>query len=303
MAVAGEGGLNLAAGPGGTLGAQAGDLGAASWLRRRTAALPAANIARSGSGRNCRATSAPTMRSAVLRQRAAREPRSTLSARRWSPAALRRPAAGDGRGRASATCIPTAPRQRISYGVLNLGHRNRPRRSRRSWSRAKSWRSRSASTMSPTASAAGNRLRLALSSLYWPLVWPSPRAGHADAPRPSSTLPARSGRRRGRLCRPGGRPPLANRDACARAHHRRAIERDETNGTVRLDILDDFGEVRDLEHGLVSGSIARESWTIHPDDPLSAAARRTGRKPCREANGRCAQRPSAGCGATPELPP
>ena len=52
--------------------------------------------------------------------------------------------------------------------------------------------------------------------------------------------------------------------------HRREIEPDQTNGTVRLDILDDFGEVRDLEHGLVSGSVARESWTIHPADPLSA---------------------------------
>ena len=41
-------------------------------------------------------------------------------------------------------------------------------------------------------------------------------------------------------------------------------------GEVRLIIEDDFGEVRDLDHGLINGSIARETWTIHPDDPLSA---------------------------------
>ena len=35
-------------------------------------------------------------------------------------------------------------------------------------------------------------------------------------------------------------------------------------------IHDDFGEARDLDHGLVHGEIARERWTIQPDDPLSA---------------------------------
>ncbi|TIQ76327.1 MAG: peptidase S15, partial [Mesorhizobium sp.] len=44
-------------------------------------------------------------------------------------------------------------------------------------------------------------------------------------------------------------------------------------GIVTLSIVDDFGEVRDLEHGLANGSIARETWTIHPDDPLSASGK------------------------------
>ena len=34
--------------------------------------------------------------------------------------------------------------------------------------------------------------------------------------------------------------------------------------------IPDFGKVRDLDHGLINGSIARERWEIHPDDPLSA---------------------------------
>ena len=45
----------------------------------------------------------------------------------------------------------------------------------------------------------------------------------------------------------------------------------ETKLSARILIIeDDFGKVRDREHGLISGSIARERWTIHPDDPLSA---------------------------------
>ena len=43
-----------------------------------------------------------------------------------------------------------------------------------------------------------------------------------------------------------------------------------TTGVTSLVIEDDFGKVRDLDHGLVAGSIARERWDIHPDDPLSA---------------------------------
>ena len=39
---------------------------------------------------------------------------------------------------------------------------------------------------------------------------------------------------------------------------------------VTLAIVDDFGEIRDLDHGLVTGSSAREIWTIDPEEPLSA---------------------------------
>ena len=41
-------------------------------------------------------------------------------------------------------------------------------------------------------------------------------------------------------------------------------------GRVDLVIEDDFGKVRDNDHGLIGGSIARERWSIHPDDPNSA---------------------------------
>ncbi|WP_210205616.1 hypothetical protein [Pseudaminobacter salicylatoxidans] len=50
----------------------------------------------------------------------------------------------------------------------------------------------------------------------------------------------------------------------------RRFDRDEKTGTVTLAVLDDSGEVRDLDHGLASASIGHEIRTIHPDDPLSA---------------------------------
>ncbi len=48
------------------------------------------------------------------------------------------------------------------------------------------------------------------------------------------------------------------------------VERDVESGAVSLVITDDFGARRNLAHGLETGSIARERWTIRPDDPLSA---------------------------------
>jgi hypothetical protein len=47
---------------------------------------------------------------------------------------------------------------------------------------------------------------------------------------------------------------------------------DMNSGVVTLEIVDDFGQVRDCDHGLISGSVGREKWSIHPDDPLSARA-------------------------------
>jgi hypothetical protein len=54
------------------------------------------------------------------------------------------------------------------------------------------------------------------------------------------------------------------------ASNTRRREIDMTTGIVSLIIEDDFGKNRDMQHGLVSGAIARERWDIHPDDPLSA---------------------------------
>jgi hypothetical protein len=50
----------------------------------------------------------------------------------------------------------------------------------------------------------------------------------------------------------------------------RRSETDLATGEVTLVIEDDFGKVKDTNHGLINGSTARERWTIHPDDPLSA---------------------------------
>ena len=57
------------------------------------------------------------------------------------------------------------------------------------------------------------------------------------------------------------------------ASNSRKVTRDIGSGESIVEIIDDFGLVRDSAHGLEIGSIAREWWTIHPNDPLSAEGR------------------------------
>lgn len=118
---------------------------------------------------------------------------------------------------------------------------------------------------------AGHRLRIAVSTSYWPMIWPSPQPAMLTLEDADLVLPLR---------------PLAAGDEVAffepeaatpwrtetlrPASSERRVTVDQKTGVTTLTIADDFGEVRDLDHGLVNGSIVREAWSIHPDDPLSA---------------------------------
>ncbi len=163
---------------------------------------------------------------------------------------------------------PDGASTRITYGVLNLSHRNG---------------SADPKAVEPDVSQtvtlaldhiayrvpAGHRLRLAVSTSYWPLVWPAPCAATVTLTGGSADIPQV---RQSGVCTfplPESAEPWKVNQLRAPAHFRRT-ETDHTTGSVTLIIEDDFGKVQDLEHGLISGAVAREQWSIHPDDPLSA---------------------------------
>ena len=165
---------------------------------------------------------------------------------------------------------PDGASELISYGVLNLTHRN-------------SHEFPQALVPGQTVSAhvvldqcayrvpAGHKLRVAVSTAYWPMIWPSPEPVRLDLARATLKLPLRSLAKSDEVSfpEPEGATPWAT-ETIRPASSERHVDRDEKTGLVTLSITDDFGEVRDLDHGLVNGSIARETWAIHPDDPLSA---------------------------------
>lgn len=119
----------------------------------------------------------------------------------------------------------------------------------------------------------GHRLRLAISNAYWPLVWPAPEATDLCLTAGKIELP---------LLHETGvdvqfDPP---RDTTIRPlqnlrpqQHSRTVRLDQVTGETHLDIVDDFGADKQLDHGLISGSVARECWSIHPENPNSARGR------------------------------
>jgi putative CocE/NonD family hydrolase len=168
--------------------------------------------------------------------------------------------------------FPDGSSTRLTYGVLHLGQRQ------------------SRSEPSPLVPgrryrvcleldhlgcivAAGHRLRVAISTSYWPLIWPTPEivtltawtgASRLMLPvRPSSEADPIS------FAPPGSASPL-EREVLRPPSHSRVAERDLGSGQASLAIVDDFGEHRDPTHVLVTGEVGREVWTIVADDPLSA---------------------------------
>jgi putative CocE/NonD family hydrolase len=118
----------------------------------------------------------------------------------------------------------------------------------------------------------GHRLRVAVSTTYWPMLWPSPEttsimieAGHIALPdRPLTTgdevsFEASTGAKAWRA-EELRTPSYSHSCTC-----------DKDTGRVTTRIVNDHGMNRDLEHGLLSGSRMKESWCIHPDDPTSAS--------------------------------
>jgi len=113
---------------------------------------------------------------------------------------------------------------------------------------------------------------VAISTAYWPMLWPQPEAATLTLRSGGLDLPVRQQQAEADEAQfepAESAPPLAQRQIRAPAHARRS-ETDHHTGEVSLIIEDDFGLSENGDHGLVWGGAARERWVIHPDDPLSA---------------------------------
>lgn len=120
--------------------------------------------------------------------------------------------------------------------------------------------------------AAGHRLRLSLSTTYWPFVWPARDKARLTVVSGALDLPTHPGSLENEWT--FANPPPLPPESFARLDADRAlrrIERDLIGGTMTLAVTDAGGAVRHA-HGLEVADSTEERWTIHPDDPLSARA-------------------------------
>ncbi|MCH2164197.1 MAG: CocE/NonD family hydrolase [Marinovum sp.] len=117
----------------------------------------------------------------------------------------------------------------------------------------------------------GHRLRLAVSTAYWPYIWPAPhtkgvtlKGGQFDLP-----LRPRAESSEWRFEPPETSAPW-NFDVLRPAGYSRRRTFDYGSSESCLTIEIDNGANRDRTHGLISGSRTTETWRIHEDKPLSA---------------------------------
>ena len=165
---------------------------------------------------------------------------------------------------------PDGASTRITYGVLNLSHRV-------SHAKPEPLPLGGVIDVSLTLDQIayrvpkGHKIRVAVSTSYWPLLWPSPEASTFCLHQGSIDIPLRqSGLKDERVFPPAQTETPWDIEILRPASNARRVIEDMHSGIVTLEILDDFGKNKDRDHGLVSGGIAREWWPIHPDDPLSA---------------------------------
>lgn len=117
---------------------------------------------------------------------------------------------------------------------------------------------------------AGHRLRVAISSSYWPFCWPE---------RDAATLTITEGNLRLPVLKEGGTPcsfdpPL---DMEARRYRQlsepsalREWREDPETGHMILEVYGSPGKKEDLENGLITDYAVREIWSIKKNDPTSA---------------------------------
>ena len=118
----------------------------------------------------------------------------------------------------------------------------------------------------------GHRIRLALSTAYWPLILPPPTDTGLtfDQGSLSLALPMLGSHRPTTVKEPSNPDPLPKYISRTPSATQRGVYRDLTRNRVEYRILEDTGLNEHPDTGLATRECRRETWAIAPDDPLSA---------------------------------
>ncbi|MCC6533704.1 MAG: CocE/NonD family hydrolase [Burkholderiales bacterium] len=164
---------------------------------------------------------------------------------------------------------------RATYGVLNLTHLAGAERPT-PLVPGKRYRVRVPLTPAGYAFERGHRIRVALSTTYWPLIWPSPAPVTLTlfTGKSSIELPRRPPLRADqavRFPRLEAAPPAA-RTVLTTGGRRRSIHTDVGTGDTVVEIDDRGGRIRYDEIDLIAEARSTERYSVREDDPLRASA-------------------------------
>jgi putative CocE/NonD family hydrolase len=167
---------------------------------------------------------------------------------------------------------PDGAASRVSYGVLNLCHRGGSETPSRLLTETPT-RATLRLNACGARIAAGHRIRLALATTYWPIVWPSPLAATVKLDLPACRLslpllPTSATPLLTNFAPPSSAGPAPSR--VIRPSDRRAMVHGDGDIGMSIVIEKDRGAVEIVEHGMAIDFKGRETYAIRPDNPLTA---------------------------------
>ncbi|MFI2632352.1 CocE/NonD family hydrolase [Streptomyces collinus] len=175
---------------------------------------------------------------------------------------------------------PDGAATRVSYGILNLTRRDSTE-SPEPLEPGRRYRATIPLNGVAQSFPPGHRIRLSLSTSYWPLAWPAPKPALLGVHEHSSTLtlPVRPVNEPDEVAsspfgEPEGTPPLAMTQVTP-PEERWDVKRDLIDYRSELDIVKDRGTVRFEEIGLEAGRRAHERYTAVADDFTSVGGETT----------------------------
>jgi uncharacterized protein len=148
---------------------------------------------------------------------------------------------------------PSGESSRVSYGVLNLSHRD-GHETPAPLAIGEHYRVRIQLNDAGSVFPAGHRIRLALSTAYWPMIWPSPERATLMILAGTLDLPVRP-------AQPADEPLLPLPGPESAPPERTTILR---HGDVHIERIDRIG--------LELGTESKSQYHVEEDDPLSAVA-------------------------------
>ena len=167
---------------------------------------------------------------------------------------------------------PDGVSQRVSFGALNLAHRN-------SNAEPAQMPAEEFQTIHLALDEcgyrfrAGHRLGICISTSYWPWLHPCPYKTTAtfDLDKDCSLeLPVRTGDDEIDVAQPEDPNPLPEYVVHLPGEERRWVERDLGTHTTHYHVLTDTGDAEQPEHGLIWGERREDCYSINAEDPLSA---------------------------------
>ncbi|MDX3925014.1 MAG: CocE/NonD family hydrolase [Shinella sp.] len=165
---------------------------------------------------------------------------------------------------------PDGTATRVAFGVLNLAHRD-GNATPKPMERGKKTRIRLVLDAMGYRFGKGHRIRLSLSTSYWPMVLPGPNDPGLtiDLASVGLALPKLGAHQVISIAEPENPDPLPKYRELAPAETARGVERDLTNGLTEYSIYEDTGLFEHPGTGLATRQVRDELWSIADGNPLS----------------------------------